>query len=143
MTKKRKFFAGAPPGKETKMDRSDAVAGTDLHFIELVKSRQYREALALIDRVQNVNTVDPTTGATALHFAADRSCAGLVDALMQRADLDYLAQDRQGRYASELAWEGAGNEELGALLIRKEKEQADREGRTAWPKPPPRGPEPS
>ncbi len=70
----------------------------------------------MIEQVHDINVVDQQTQATALHFAALRSVTGLIDRLEQREDLDYLVQDRQGRYPSELAWEISGNEELGAML---------------------------
>lgn len=137
MPKKRKFFAGAPPEKGKRMQRTEAVADTDLTFIRLVKERRYQEALAVIGQVRDINVADPETGATALHFAAHRSCLQLFEALAQRNDLNYLVQDSEGRYPSELAWEVSGNETLGAELMQREKAQADREGEEPWPKPPP------
>jgi hypothetical protein len=119
------------------VNTAEAIIETDLTFIRLVRERSYLEALAMIDQVSDINVCDPQSRATALHFAALRSVAGLLEALEQRADLDYLVQDRDGRYPSELAWEMAGNEELGARLQRKEQEQAERQGVRAWPKPDP------
>lgn len=137
MPKKRKFFAGSPPEKGKQVKSMDATTEMDLKFIQLVRERKYPEALAMMDQVRDINVCDPQTGATALHFAAHRSNAGFIDALEQRDDLDYLIQDREGRYSSELAWEVSGNEELGARLQQKEKEQAERDGVKIWPKPPP------
>jgi len=137
MPKKRKYFAGSPPEKEKQVESGDTTVETDLTFIRLVKERKYKEALDIIDQVQDINVIDQQTQATALHFAAHRSCIGLIDGLERREDLSYLVKDSKGRYPSELAWDVSGNEELGAKLIQKEKEQADRQGVQIWPKPPP------
>ncbi len=135
MPKKRKFFAGAPPEKGTPVP--DAIADADLAFIDRVRQRRYQEALGLIAQVRDINVVDPQTGATALHYAAHRSCMVLIEALAQRADLNYLVRDRDGRLPSELAWELSGNASLGARLIAQEQAQATRDGVQLWPKPPP------
>lgn len=142
MPKKRKYFAGAPQKKGKQLQSTEAASETDLIFIRLVRERKYKEALAIIDQVEDINVVDQQTQATALHFAAYRSCVALIDALEKRSDLNYLAQDKKGRYPSQLAWEEAGHEELGAKLIHKEAEQARREGIKAWPKKPPFTPRP-
>lgn len=117
------------------MKSAEEIIETDLRFIRLVRERKYEEAVAMIDEVHDINIADPQTSATALHFAAHRSVNGLLAELEKREDLDYLVRDRNGRYASELAWEVSGNEELGALLQAKERQQARRAGVQAWPKP--------
>ena len=134
MPKKRKFFAGAPPKKGKQMVSENKIIAQDLTFIRLVKDRNYTQALEIIDQVQDINVVDQQTQNTVLHFAALRLSSGFIERLEQRTDLNYLVQNKEGRYPSELAWEVSGDEELGAKLIQKEKEQADREDIQAWPK---------
>ncbi|MEW8052904.1 MAG: hypothetical protein AB2809_21315 [Candidatus Thiodiazotropha sp.] len=142
MAKKRKYFAGGKPEKGRTVTTTQAPTEIDAKFIALVRARQYPEAIALIPEVTDINVRDPGTQASALHFAAARRCIILLRELEKRDELDYLAQDRQGRLPSQLAWEECGHEKLGAELIRKEKAYADRIGISAWSKSPPSGMQP-
>ena len=109
----------------------------DLLFIEMVAIEKYREAIEVIDQVDDINVRDPNYGVTALHYAASRSAMPLLKHLQEREDLDYLAQDEEGRYASEMAWHMARNPELGQQLQDLEKSAADERGVKPWPKPSP------
>tara|TARA_R110002110_G_scaffold257206_2_gene473155 strand:- start:9688 stop:11580 length:1893 start_codon:yes stop_codon:yes gene_type:complete len=116
---------------------NDKDLNVDLLFIEMVASQKYRRAIELIDQVGDINVRDPTHGVTALHYAASRSALPLLRHLQERDDLDYLAQDEEGRYPSEMAWHIARNPELGQQLQDLEKLAADERGEKPWPKPAP------
>lgn len=116
---------------------NDENLGVDLMFLQLVASQKYRQAIELIDQVSDINVRDPAHGVTALHYAASRSALPLLRRLQERDDLDYLAQDEEGRYPSEMAWHIARNPELGQQLQDLEKLAADERGEKPWPKPAP------
>lgn len=123
---------------ETRTPSEEATdLAVDLQFIELVANRKYRQAIELIDKVGDINVRDPAHGVTALHYAASRSALPLLRHLQERDDLDYLAQDEEGRYPSEMAWHIARNPELGQELQDLEKLAADERGEKPWPKPAP------
>jgi len=114
---------------------SQGSGDTSQAFIDAVKNRQYKKALELMESVPDINITDVKTGATALHFSAARDAQTFLAALEERQDLNYLARDAKGRYASELAWKIADNPELGEHLQTKEKEFSNKTGIPAWPKP--------
>ena len=72
----------------------------------------------------SVNSRDPVTNSTFLHYAAAYGLRNFLRQLIQEDDLDYLAVDSSGRLASQLAFEISGDIALGRLLMKKEMQQA-------------------
>ena len=135
MSKKRSFA----PGMSGDQEKEKRVPKTELpkdsaELFRLLKAHQYPEAAKLVLQVQDINLIDPETGLTALHWAAGHVVKSLLEVLWKRPDLDELARDAQGRYASELAWQVAEDEMLGAELMWREKAYGERVGQRPWPK---------
>ncbi|MCB1878211.1 MAG: hypothetical protein KDH88_19725 [Chromatiales bacterium] len=107
----------------------------ETRLFELLKAHDYAGAVALIPSVERINEKDPETGMTALHWAAAHAVHGLRSALYQRPDLDELVLDAEQRYPSDLARAIAQDEALGAELQTRERQYAERTGKTAWPRP--------
>lgn len=136
MPKKRHFQRPMPPvRKGDDRPMSDDVPPDSADLFRLLKAHRYAEAIELIPAVGDVNVVDPKTGFTALHWGAAHRVRGVLNALWQRDDLDELARDRQGQYASELAWQIATDEELGVELMQRERDYGARHDLDVWPKP--------
>lgn len=139
MAKKPRFFAGAQQDKDKTMDGTETGAtdnGPDL--IALIKERQYKKAIEAVPLVRDINAVYAFNQFTALHYAAARRSYPLLRALVKREDLNYLAQDWQGRYPSEVALM-SGHGDMGEELAYKEKAYAEAHGIQSWPKPEPGG----
>ncbi len=133
---KRRHFADSP--KKTTQRQEVSVPDEqdkDLYFLALIKAHRFRQAIEMLSEVTNINIVDAETGMTPLHFAAGYRVEAFLEALWTRDDLDELVCDREGRYASELAWQVAGDEVLGGRLMVRESSYAKRTGQKAWPKP--------
>jgi hypothetical protein len=128
--KKRRFLVGSPQ----KAGSMAYEKTTDTKFVELVKARQYGEALKIIGEVKDINTRDEESKGTALHWASARAATNFIEELSnQRSDIDYLATDSNGNRPSEVAWHTARNEPLAAWLMKKEKEQAATQHHAPWP----------
>ena len=119
----------------TRGEMNDSSDNIDLLFIKLVGDRKYQEAMDILGRVKDINIKDPKFGCNALHYCAARSALPFLKQLRGRDDLDYLAKDNEGRFASEIAWQLARNPELGQELQDLEKIAADKQGIKPWPKP--------
>ena len=104
-------------------------------LFELLHAHRYREAMSFLSEVKNINAVDDQTGMTALHWAAAHCVKNLVNALWLRDDLDELARDSKGRYASELAAIQGRDEVLAEELMMREKSFGELRGIIPWPKP--------
>ena len=130
---KRRHFAGGDPSEKGKTGMPDETA-TEVRFLELIKARQYQDAIAMMPEVDDINAIDAVSGAAAIHMAAGRRATVLLHALWKRDDLNELRQDKMGRYPSEVAWDVGGDEELSALLMEREHAYAKSHGLTAWPK---------
>lgn len=135
MPKRRHFAGGDKQQEPTDKARMPKLSETDAAFLALLKAHNYRSAIDAVREVDDINAVDPQTGLTALHWAAGHAVRGLLEALWQCDDLNELALDTKGRYASELAWVIAEDEELGALLMKRQQAYAERTGQTMYPKP--------
>ncbi len=133
---RRRHFSGSKGTRssESKMSNGSTI---DVQFLELIKAQRYDEAIALIPQVQDINALDPSSGATALHMAAGRRATRLLKALWTRSDLNELCQDTNGRYPSEVAWHIGGDEALAASLMEREHAYAQKNNTQAWPKPTP------
>ena len=134
MANKRRFFVGSPQKAKGMANISDDET-IDLEFLYLVKNREYKKALSIINDVKDINAVDPEIKATALHISSARCAKSFIMRLSERKDLDYLKRDGNDKYASELAFEIGGEEDLGIFLLQKENDQAKLQGKTIWPKP--------
>lgn len=78
---------------------------------------------SFIARGANVNEQDDE-GMTALHHAAARGARPCIRVLVACPRTDYLIKDKLGRYAFELAIEGARDYAVSRLLRRKQVKQA-------------------
>lgn len=92
-------------------------------FIECVKAGDAVAAKKLMIEGFNINAQDEH-GMTALHYAAAMGARPCVRLLVNSGKCDYLIQDNQGRYASELAFEWAHDYAVGVLLSKKQVKQA-------------------
>lgn len=81
----------------------------------------------------NVNCRDLQTGGTLLHIAAAYAARPILRYILKDPATDYLAQDNEGRFASQLALELAGDIALGRLLLKKEVQLAEQRGVRPWP----------
>lgn len=142
MSKKKRHFVGSIGKHKQKAARmaKDGLTPNEKELFALLKAHDYAQAVTLVPKVENVNAVDPELGMTALHWAAAHRVKGLLIALYARNDLNELALDSEHRYASDLAWIIAEDEELGAALMERERRYAEHTGQTAWPRPEPKLP---
>ena len=69
---------------------------------------------------------------TALHWAAARGARPCIRLLVATGDCDYLIRNREGRYASDLAFEWARDYAVGRLLLKKQAQQAAATGQPAY-----------
>lgn len=76
----------------------------------------------------DVNTRDPETGATALHYAASMRARDMLNWLAKCDGIDYLIRDNKGRLPSALAYEVADDLIIGRFLVKKQNEQARERG---------------
>lgn len=82
----------------------------------------------LLARGVPVNSRDPDTGATALHYAAAQGARRALRVLLRDGGSDHLIRDKQGRLPSELAGLYGNDPAMARLLLRKEAEQARASG---------------
>ncbi|MBD3661747.1 MAG: ankyrin repeat domain-containing protein [Arenibacter algicola] len=76
----------------------------------------------------SINMQDPSTGATALHYAAAMKARPILNWLAKFKGIDYLILDKKGRLASVIAFEVAKDPVIGRFLAKKENEQARERG---------------
>ena len=74
----------------------------------------------LASLVPNINARDPDSGGTVLHLAARTLNRPAIKALMKRRDLDVLALDDEGYFASQRALETDSRSPIGHLLLGRE-----------------------
>lgn len=102
-------------------------------LITAVRHRDVQTAQRLIAEGVDVNEVD-ADGMTALHHAAairERPCLRL---LVNCGRCDYLIRDKEGRYATELAYLYGADCGVGLLLSKKQAMQAFLQGVPAYEK---------
>ncbi len=102
-------------------------------LIDTVKRGEAEKLDSLIRVGANINYQD-LNGMTVLHHAVACGARPCIRVLVNTGKCDYLLQDKQGRYASELAYEWSQDYAVGRLLAKKEAQQAAARGRKAWPK---------
>ncbi len=107
------------------------------NFFRAVGSLDLRAVKGFLDQGMPLNTVDPRTGATILHYAAAYRARPLfrmvneIDRALRTVNgdgIDYLTRDKQGRLASELAGVYGHDPAMARLLLMKETIQARERG---------------
>jgi ankyrin repeat protein len=86
-------------------------------FLEAVRTgnvEAVRQMLA--DGYSDLNYAEPSTGLTALHYAAARNARAILKLLVATGKCDFARKDRQGRTAATLAVEVADNPAIGRYL---------------------------
>ena len=101
----------------------------DVEFLYAVCEGNLPKVKQLIATVKNINLRVDGSGGTALHVVANYQLTDIFKVLRTRSDLDYLVKDNKGRLPSQVAMNSEEDVGLGALLMKKEREQARREGR--------------
>lgn len=71
-----------------------------------------------ISKGVDVNVRDPEYCASALHFAAAVSARPFLAKLIRHPDIDFLAKDRDGLTACDIAYVHANDPRTGAILTR-------------------------
>jgi hypothetical protein len=110
--------------RETRMPKRSI----DLEFLCAVCEDNARKVERLIDSVTDINIRVGGTEGTALHVIARYQLKDVFKVLRRRQDLNYLAKDKKGRLPSSAAMEAGDDVGLGMYLLRKELQQARREG---------------
>lgn len=100
----------------------------DLNFVLSASYGDLRQVKLLIDKGADVNFREPTTGATALHFAASLKARDMINILAKCDGIDFLIKDNEGRLPSALAFEAADDPTIGRYLAKKQAEQARARG---------------
>lgn len=122
--------AQAEPSAESKPSEFQGWwSGTRLR--DMVRAMEAEEAASLLAEGADVNVPDHH-GMTALHHAAVRGARPCIRLLVASGKCDYLARDKQGRYAFELAIEWARDYAVAELLMKKQAQQAAVQGVPAY-----------
>lgn len=82
----------------------------------------------------DVNVQDED-GLTPLHYAAAWGARPWIRLLVKSGKVDYLIQDRFGRYAADIAIEWTRDYAVGRLLLKHQRRQAWERGVPAWERP--------
>ncbi|WP_218669479.1 ankyrin repeat domain-containing protein [Hydrogenophaga sp. H7] len=125
------------PSRE--IEPADEAAGTSrftrwlngTRLREMVQAMAADEAASLLAEGADVNVADDH-GMTALHHAAVRGARPCIRLLVGSGQCDYLIRDKQGRYPFELAIEWARDYAVARLLMKKQVQQAHRQGVPAY-----------
>jgi ankyrin repeat protein len=104
-------------------------------LLRYLLDRNLPEFSKLLEKDVDVNFQDEE-GMTALHHAASRGARPFIRLLVKSGKCDYLIQDREGRYASDLAIRWARDYAVGRLLSIHQCSQAWERGVPAWEPPP-------
>jgi hypothetical protein len=115
-------FVGVAPDDPHRLDKMLIVAA---------RAHSFRGIQLLLERGADPNWQDEQ-GWTALHFAASENSRTAIRLLVASGKCDYLIQDKQGRYAFELAVEWARDYAVGRLLAKKQAQQAETLGVAAY-----------
>lgn len=102
---------------------ADLLFVTQLGFVRLVDEALKQGA--------NINIQD-ARGMTPLHHAAARGARPCIRVLVNHGGCDYLIRDNDGRYAFELAIEWARDYAVSRLLLKKQIQQAAKQGVAAY-----------
>ena len=103
-------------------------ASFDKRLIKSVKAADASGVKHCIEKTDvDVNFQDED-GMTALHYAASYNARPCLRILVNSGKCNYILKDKQGRYASELAFEYGKDYAVGRLLMMKEAQQATKEG---------------
>lgn len=93
-------------------------------FLRAAEDGDEKTLQKLIGEGVAVNTRDPATGGTALHYAAAHAARPALRVLVNSGRCDFMVRDKKGRLASELAGVYGRDPAMARLLLRKEVEQA-------------------
>jgi len=116
-------------GPRIKLLRPANLPATDAETYELLAGCFSRTAplrlswerfAMLTSIVANINARDPHSGGTILHIASRTLNRSAIKALIKRKDLDVLALDHEGYFASHRALETDSRSPIGHLLLKKE-----------------------
>lgn len=100
-------------------------------LLEKVRTFDVEATAILIEYGADVNVQD-ASGMTPLHHAAALGARPCIRLLVASGKCDFLARDRQGRYAFELAIEWARDHAVARLLMKKQAQQAATQGIPAY-----------
>lgn len=100
----------------------------DIEFLYAVCEGNVSKVERLIESVTDINIRVGGTEGTALHVIAQYQLKDVFKVLRRRQDLNYLVKDNEGRLPSHVAMAAYNNVGLGLYLLRKERQQARREG---------------
>ncbi|MGQ0556018.1 MAG: hypothetical protein ACT4PN_08765 [Nitrospiraceae bacterium] len=111
-------------------DREDGMPkrSLDTEFLIAVCEGNVSKVERLIPSVKNINVRVGGTEGTALHIIAKYQLIDVFKILRRRQDLNYLAKDNEGQLPSDVAMTAYNNVGLDLFLLRKERQQARREG---------------
>jgi ankyrin repeat protein len=76
----------------------------------------------------SADSVDPVTGATALHYAAAYAARPALRAVIKHERCNFLIRDNRGRLPSQLARASGHDRAMARLLLIKEIKQAQAQG---------------
>lgn len=93
-------------------------------FLRAAREGDDRRLDRLIAKGAPVNSRDPATGATALHYAAAYGARGALRVLLRSGKCDFLIRDKYDRLPSELAGLYGHDPVMARLLLKKEVQQA-------------------
>lgn len=107
------------------------------HYFAAVKMGDEAAAEEFLNNGIPINCAEPSTGFTALHYAASRKAHSVMAILLNKDGIDHLKRDGFGRLASELAGRFGENLELSRRLRMLEAAQAQKQGITLTYRPRP------
>jgi ankyrin repeat protein len=122
-----RYVLGLKAGSLRSKDRKEVVSWMRQlvdEFLDSAENGDEERLAKLIAQGVPVNYKRKSTGATALHYIAAYDARPAFRVLIKSKDVDYLARDKQGRLASELAFVGGCDTAMARLLRIKEVKQA-------------------
>lgn len=115
------FRVTKQPYEQKEFMESDDETGVE--FLRAAENGDRQFFVEYINQGGDVNFQDPMTGQTALHVAAGTSDKFQIRALVNSGRCNFLIRDRQGKLASEIAFEHSPFPEIARYLNILEKDQ--------------------
>ena len=109
----------------------EPISDIDKKLLKACRAFAAASAQEALDQGADVNAQDEH-GMTALHHAAAKGARPCVRLLVASGKCDYLLRDNWGRYAYELAIEWGRDYAVARLLMRKQAQQAHKQGVPAY-----------
>lgn len=133
---KKALTPSARPAKSSAQQRrkatlQDLLAQRRRLFDAVQQLSAARLAMVLAEPHVDINQKD-NDGMTVLHHAAAKGARPCIRLLVASGKCDYLVRDNQGRYPFELAIEWARDYAVARLLMKKQVQQAHRQGVPAY-----------